>query len=1078
MFRHSKRQTIIPAIGPSTKTPRRRRHRADHQVSAAVCRPVEQLEQRTLMSAQPTLSVIATSPNEIDVTFDTQHARAFQLQEKGPGETEFHALKSSGFLFTAGPHTVAVQNLKPDSHYSFRLVTTQRWTKPNYIVARATTLSNASDTLVQRPPGNAAAPLVVSGTSSSGSGQTVTIFSAGVLSASGVNLSMLPNASINSPIATFTDSDQTADVSQFSANIIWGDNTSSPGTIVSDGNGGFAVDAVKTYSQASATPYTANITINDTDGSQMIVLSTFTVALPAPAYSVPSSNPALPVGFNTFAPPVNSSAPQPGVSAPIITASNLMAQPDQNITLTGSNFTANSGANAYTDTRFLVYGQTTTSNPTLTDSQIQDNTSSGSMVTINSTEPANSMYFLWPENGAGIGTPTVVNKTQAWWLSNAAQASAGQTISLYGENLSNGSASPQSWIYIQPASGPGEWATVNAVNPYKVDFTVPADLANGTYQVWANNGLGGKYGWGAPLSLTINTASSWDPNLVVNVKNYGAVGDGVTDDGPAINRALAALGPGPAGEGSGHTLYFPAGTYLVGNDEHFDIPRDFRMVGQSTASTTILFPYAPVDHGKGTYLISTRDQNGANVEFDSMTIKSTWVPTYFPNNGNPYWQRVGDMVRAVMGSNFTLDNVSLQGNGLTPINLQGSSGVTLKNSTVVGIDIPILSAQDISINNTAFYERYEDNAALVVWNSHNISVTNSTVQNYDDTTTDGTGTGQGRFLEDGLDWNSIYHEYVAGNKTINMGARPNSPINAGEQINIEGSRDVAYGVPSAVSGTSITFAASTFNPVNSASFNSSFSFQTGMDVAITNGTGIGQMRIVTGVTLTGNPQAATSVTLTLDRPWTVNPDGASHLVVTTTAYDSVFYGNTLQTSTGPNGQALGSSTGFEDYSGGNNLVFDGNTTNGVKRAVLVTSAGTSNPALFTEIINNNFNNSQQEAFVMGDGFSSTDPNFIGVTVRNNQVNSAQIAGLDLSWLGYGTETLSIVEDNIVSGTPKGLKVFDDPDVLVYKNTFVSSSINSIAISLENSSATIRLLQNNYQNFASIFGGSLPGNILA
>lgn len=42
----------------------------------------------------------------------------------------------------------------------------------------------------------------------------------------------------------------------------------------------------------------------------------------------------------------------------------------------------------------------------------------------------------------------------------------------------------------------------------------------------------------------------------ISVKNYGARGDGTTDDGPAIRAALADLKPG-------ETLYFPTGTYLL-----------------------------------------------------------------------------------------------------------------------------------------------------------------------------------------------------------------------------------------------------------------------------------------------------------------------------------------------------------------------------------------------------------------------------------------------------------------------------------------------------------------------------------
>lgn len=46
----------------------------------------------------------------------------------------------------------------------------------------------------------------------------------------------------------------------------------------------------------------------------------------------------------------------------------------------------------------------------------------------------------------------------------------------------------------------------------------------------------------------------------VSVKDFGAVGDGVTDDTAAINEAIVVVG-----SGGGGTVYFPAGTYLVSN---------------------------------------------------------------------------------------------------------------------------------------------------------------------------------------------------------------------------------------------------------------------------------------------------------------------------------------------------------------------------------------------------------------------------------------------------------------------------------------------------------------------------------
>ena len=45
-------------------------------------------------------------------------------------------------------------------------------------------------------------------------------------------------------------------------------------------------------------------------------------------------------------------------------------------------------------------------------------------------------------------------------------------------------------------------------------------------------------------------------NIVFNVKQYGAKGDGVTIDTPSINRAIEA-----ANTSGGGTVHFPSGTY-------------------------------------------------------------------------------------------------------------------------------------------------------------------------------------------------------------------------------------------------------------------------------------------------------------------------------------------------------------------------------------------------------------------------------------------------------------------------------------------------------------------------------------
>jgi parallel beta-helix repeat protein len=53
---------------------------------------------------------------------------------------------------------------------------------------------------------------------------------------------------------------------------------------------------------------------------------------------------------------------------------------------------------------------------------------------------------------------------------------------------------------------------------------------------------------------------------VYNVKDFGAVGDGVANDAPAIRNALAAVGP------AGGTVVFPPGTYLIATLDTLNCP--------------------------------------------------------------------------------------------------------------------------------------------------------------------------------------------------------------------------------------------------------------------------------------------------------------------------------------------------------------------------------------------------------------------------------------------------------------------------------------------------------------------------
>jgi hypothetical protein len=80
----------------------------------------------------------------------------------------------------------------------------------------------------------------------------------------------------------------------------------------------------------------------------------------------------------------------------------------------------------------------------------------------------------------------------------------------------------------------------------EVKFTTAVQVATGTMDA-EDVGYNPPFTGGAPTNVEIKLAQ------YVSVKDFGAVGDGVTNDRVAINNALAA----------GKRVYFPAGTYLV-----------------------------------------------------------------------------------------------------------------------------------------------------------------------------------------------------------------------------------------------------------------------------------------------------------------------------------------------------------------------------------------------------------------------------------------------------------------------------------------------------------------------------------
>lgn len=115
----------------------------------------------------------------------------------------------------------------------------------------------------------------------------------------------------------------------------------------------------------------------------------------------------------------------------------------------------------------------------------------------------------------------------------------------------------------------------------------------------------------------------------LNVLDFGAVGDGVTDDTAAIQAAIDAL---PAGSGA---VYLPSGLYLVDPAVGIDLVSGMTLFGDGRANTQLVAK--PVG---GTILKRAFNPIGPNAYVDSVIVRDIGIILRHPAVANPsnYYQ--------------------------------------------------------------------------------------------------------------------------------------------------------------------------------------------------------------------------------------------------------------------------------------------------------------------------------------------------------------------------------------------------------------------------------------------------------
>ncbi|ACD83862.1 glycosyl hydrolase family 28-related protein [Candidatus Methylacidiphilum infernorum] len=111
---------------------------------------------------------------------------------------------------------------------------------------------------------------------------------------------------------------------------------------------------------------------------------------------------------------------------------------------------------------------------------------------------------------------------------------------------------------------------------------IPETLPVGEYDLFIHNGHGGQSGWSEAFLLRVVNPTAW-PSKIFNIKEYGAKGDGLSDDSEALRKVLKA-----AESNGGGIVYIPAGTYKVGGS--FFIPPKTLIEGDGTDFSWLNWP--------------------------------------------------------------------------------------------------------------------------------------------------------------------------------------------------------------------------------------------------------------------------------------------------------------------------------------------------------------------------------------------------------------------------------------------------------------------------------------------------------
>jgi hypothetical protein len=504
------------------------------------------------------------------------------------------------------------------------------------------------------------------------------------------------------------------------------------------------------------------------------------------------------------------------------------------------------------DSRFLIFSQGPTSPGVLVEQRpyLADG-SAASFVLPAGLDPE-AMSLIWTVGPNGKGHPIAVNRPELWWA-GPSETFPGATLSLFGRELRASVGGPGLFVLLRSASGQDRRLQVLEANPYRIDVLTP-DVPAGRYDVWVHAGRGGNLGWAGPLRIDVLAGDPFrlHSNTVVHVRDFGAVGDGVTDDTAAVKAAIdAAARRRPA------TVQFGAGIYLM--RDSLILVLDIELRGEGRDKTTIRA--APGYATSGSYsLIFGHSEPDYRIGLRDLTL---------------------DGAENLAGRHHILSlrgkrHLRLEGlridSGRNTVDLHRNRFVRVVGCEISGAGLFLGESSSVRVENNRFLLTHGANSAVSSWAGQEVAVLRNSAEDADPTGGDGLRMGSGRFIVTLGHWGALRRFFVSGNRTIALAPAPGVGIdlNQGEQVLFEQTTTILTGQLLSASATVLEFPTSVPGSA------------VGRDAIIVRGLGTGQVRRVVAVS---------GRTATVEPAFRLPPDRSSTVSISSSQTDSVIYAN-------------------------------------------------------------------------------------------------------------------------------------------------------------------------------------------